>query len=1410
MRQAVALKRWLAEQDPPLANEIFLDVDPESGLHAGTRWKDALRRANARCEAVICLLSANWEASHECKVEYRTAENLNKQIFVARLEESTGTDMTSEWQRCDLFGDGARTEIGVGAGPAVEFSTEGLFRLRDGIRGAGIGADSFVWPPPSDPERAPYRGWEPLESTDAAVFFGRDAQILRALDAVRGMRLSGVNSLFVVLGPSGTGKSSFLRAGVLPRLRREDRRFVLLDIVRPERNALTGESGLAASICATRAAFGLSQPSLGQVKAWCEAGDVTAITALLSELRSSAAARLLERGQAPADPAAAATQVVRIGQGVPTRVLHTRDPAGDAAAAPTLVLPLDQAEELFSADAGATAESFLALIAGVITAINATEIGLVVAATIRTDRFELMQTHPRLAGVGSVLFDELKPMPPTQFKEVIVGPAQRATDSGRTLRIAPGLVDRLLLDAGQGADTLPMLALTLSRLYVDYGASGELTLAHYQAMGGMRRVVQTEIDEVLSADPRLRDSQLGALRAAFIPWLATINPGNDQPMRRVARLSDLPAPSRPLIEALVAKRLMVKDTRDGQAVVEVALESLLRQWDALASWLRDERKSLKDADDLERDAAAWVANRHDSAWLLEGGRLQEAMALASKPGFGQRLATLHPYLNASHQREDQRRTTEEQRRQAELRAAQERADAAQQQQATAEAHTAALRKRSRVLRAVLAGTAIVAVLAVVASAFAWVSRGQAQDRFKQATSVRLTFESMAMMNGGRVGRDDQAVQQLLAARALTPSPDAEALYDIVTKDSNTDKIIPAGVSVRGVAFSPDAELVAAGGSDGFLQIWDSRTGQTAGDRLVGNTDNVLDVAFSPNGRLLASVGADGTARVWDVQDSGLLREFGGDVGVLDAVAFGPDGTTLATGGDDGVLRIWSSTTGDLLSEIPTNHDGAVSDLAFSPDGTRVLTGGVDATARLFDLASGTAIGEPLAAQGSVNSVAFSPDGTRLATASQNAVLWDAATSQPIGQPMDLQRDYLSGVAFSPDGTKLATSSADATVLMWDGFNAASLGGGIYGHEGTIFSMAYGSDGRVVTGSRDGTVRIWNPMAGAPLVGHQGDVGGVAYSPDGDVLASAGYDGTVRLWNPDNGEPGGAPFVADTALSTVAFSPDGKLIAAGDTRGRVLLWDRSSRRLIATIQSSDTAEVRKVLFNPDGTKISIFTWGDTEELRYVDSGKLIGQSVKGITALAINPAWDVVAFSPKDSGNELDLLDLNSGKQIGDALDGHTNLVQTMVFSPDGNMLISASNDNTIRRWNVSEGKPIGEPLRGHVGAVYDVAFSPDGTRFVSGGNDTSVRIWDVSSGQQFGEPLQGHLADVTSVAFRPDGSSFASASRDGTVRIWPSTASPDELCAKLTTNMSHRQWDEWVSPDIDYVRTCPDLPVASD
>ena len=436
------------------------------------------------------------------------------------------------------------------------------------------------------------------------------------------MRTSGVESLFVILGPSGAGKSSFLRAGLLPRLHRDDRRFLPVPIVRPERAVLTGELGLAHSIHQLRSRMGFARPLLGEIKNACHHEQVECLRGWLEEPRQAARDRLLD---------------------VPSEQ-----------AAPTLVLPVDQAEELFNADAGPEAPHFLELLASLVQHEAGVTPALIVAATIRADRYEPLQTASELAGVRRVVFDELGPLPAAGYTEVITGPARRATAAGRRLTVEPALVDRLLTETAEGADALSLLALTLERLYHDFGADGDLTVAEYESLGGMAQVVQTEVDQLLAADPEQRQAQLDILHDAFIPWLATINPDSDEPMRRLARWDDLPAASHPLIQAMVEKRLLVKDTRDGQAVVEVALESLLRQWRELAAWLRDEAQDLKDADSLERAAADWRASDGNEAWLLEGTRLVEAEALATKPRFRDRLDPTRDFLRASRGREDDR------------------------------------------------------------------------------------------------------------------------------------------------------------------------------------------------------------------------------------------------------------------------------------------------------------------------------------------------------------------------------------------------------------------------------------------------------------------------------------------------------------------------------------------------------------------------------------------------------------------------------------------------------------------------------------------------------------------------------------------------------------------------------------
>ncbi|WP_229994522.1 TIR domain-containing protein [Arthrobacter sp. Bi26] len=1385
--QAIALKRWLVQQDPGLADEIFLDLDPVTGIAPGERWKEALLRANERCEVVICLLSASWEASRECMAEYRTAENLGKLILCARLEPLEEEGVTGEWQRCDLFGNGPTTDIPIeGQDSPVVFLMDGLRRLHQGLRRAGIGAEHFAWPPPKDAGRSPFRGWEPFEEADAAVFFGRDGQIVRGLDALRTMRSSGVESLFVILGPSGAGKSSFLRAGLVPRLRREDRQFLVLETVRPERNPLTGDRGLACAVHSRRIHLGLDTPTLGAIKDACTRVDTAQLKEWLAEARQAAAERLLE-----------------VPVGTPP---------------PTLVLPLDQAEELFSADAGPQAHRFLDLLAGLLDHEDGTVPALIVAATVRSDFYEPLQTAPELARLKSVVFDELKPMPVARFREVILGPAARATGAGRPLEVETVLVDRLLEEGVQGADTLPLLSLTLARLYQDYGGDGDLRLAEYHAMGGMQQVVQHEIDTLLSPDPAVRRGQLELLKSAFIPWLATINPDNDQPVRRIARLSDLPNDARPLIDAMVGRRLLVGDERGGETVIEVALESLLRQWQDLAGWLASEQEDLKEADNLERAAAAWERSGRNEAWLFEGERLSRAETLFGKPGFRERLEPAREFLRASRSREEERLAAQKRRHDAELRAARDK-------QEVAETHAADLRKRSLILKIVLASAVVITMVA--AAGFVWASfaEREATARDREATALRLVSEGLSMLEGNRGGGDANGLKRILAAQAIASTAGGEgALLSAVNMNRDLQKIIETPAKISSMAFSPDGNRILTGGPDGTMRLWDAETGQALGEPMSGHKELVNCVAFSPDGRRVLSGGDDGTVRVWDPETGRALgTPMTGHAGAVTSVAFDPDGHRILSGGNDGTVRVWDPETGRALGTPMTGHAGAVTSVAFSPDGHRILSGGNDGTVRLWDPETGRALGEPMTGhKEAVTSVAFSPDGRRILSGGNDGTVrvWDPETGRALGEPMTGHKGAVTSVAFSPDGHRILSGGNDGTLRLWDPETGRALGEPMTGNKrGAVTSVAFSPDGhRILSGGNDGTLRLWNPETGRalgkPMTGHKDAVTSVAFSPDGHRILSGSRDGTVRRWDAERGRALGEPLTGHKdAVTSVVFSPDGHRILSGSRDGTVRRWDAETGRALGEPLTGHKDAVTSVAFSPDGHRIVSGSRDGTVRRWDAETGRALGEPLNGhkdaVTSVAFSPDGRRIVSGGTDG--TIRRWDAETGRALGEPLTGHKDAVTSVAFSPDGRRIASGGTDGTVERWDPETGKSLGKPMTGHLNGVYSVAFSPDGRRISTGGNDGTVRLWDAETGQPLVRPMTGHQGSVYSVAFSPDGRRIASGSDDSTVRLWPAPQTPsDTLCTKLSQNISHKQWREWVAPGIDYIEVCPGLTVPPD
>ena len=634
--EAVGLRDWLGCEG--WKDEIFLDLDPQRGIAAGERWERALNEAANRCEAVLFLVSKAWLRSGWCLKEFHLAHHLNKRLFGVLIEDLQIGELPEElagtWQIVRLATGRdhvmLRAVLPITHQEAhVTFSAEGLQRLKHGLEEAGLDARYFAWPPQGDPNRPPYRGLRPLEAEDAGIFFGRDGPIVEALDRLRGLRETTPPRLLVILGASGAGKSSFLRAGLFPRLKRDDRNFLPLAIIRPERAAISGETGLLSALEGAFAAAHIPKPR----------ADLRAVIHV-------GAAKLKPLLQTLADKA---TQMA--------------SDSGAKPKPPVLVLSIDQGEELFLAEAQDEAKPFLALLRDLLTDDAP---AIIAVFTIRSDNYERLQLTEELEGVRQNMLS-LSAMPKGSYAEVVKGPARRLEGTPRALDIEDALVDALLADieAGGAKDALPLLAFTLERLYGEYHAGGNLKLAHYDALGRVKGSIEAAVERALKAAdaepaiPKDRAARLKLLRRGLIPWLAGIDPDSGAPRRRVARLSEIPAEARPLIQHLVEQRLLATDVNKdmGEATIEPAHEALLRQWGLLEGWLTEDAGLLAVLEGVKRASRDWTANNRGRAWLTHAtDRLEAAERLSARPDLAANLEpTDRQYLAACRKAEEDAR-----------------------------------------------------------------------------------------------------------------------------------------------------------------------------------------------------------------------------------------------------------------------------------------------------------------------------------------------------------------------------------------------------------------------------------------------------------------------------------------------------------------------------------------------------------------------------------------------------------------------------------------------------------------------------------------------------------------------------------------------------------------------------------
>jgi WD40 repeat protein/energy-coupling factor transporter ATP-binding protein EcfA2 len=626
------------------------------------------------------------------------------------------------------------------------------------------------------------------------------------------------------------------------------------------------------------------------------------------------------------------------------------------------------------------------------------------------------------------------------------------------------------------------------------------------------------------------------------------------------------------------------------------------------------------------------------------------------------------------------------------------------------------------------------------------------------------------------------------------------VWDSITGAEVTTMAGPK-LGISHMAFSPDGKLLATAERD-EARLWDTET-WTALATLAGHTGSVEQVAFDPSGTKLVTASHDTTAKIWDIASGQAVATLEGHGEVIWDVLFNPAGTQIATASNDGTVRLWHAATGEELATL-RGHRDAAWDVAYDAAGAMVATASEDGTARLWDAASGQEIRTLSNHKGEVRRVAFTPDGKTLATAGTDgtARLWDAATGIEL-VALTGHTDRVWNLAFDPTGTILATAGDDGTVRLWD----VAAGGALMTlddqSDGLGF-VAFNPDATRLVTAGSAAVKLWNTDTWTEvteLSGHAGAINAVALSPDGRRLATGSDDGMARLWDMDTGAVlAGLSGHAD-AIWDVVFSPDGERLATGSFDTTAKLWQAETGAELMTLTGH--GRIGPVAFSPDGRwfatgsdNVSVQIWnaktGAEQHVLYAHQFATFH--------LAFSPDGTLLATAGQDGAK---LWDVATGEELA-FLTGHGGYVWYVAFSPDGRLLATASADDTVRLWAVPSGEAKAT-LRGHTDSVEHVAFSPDGLRLATASADATVRLWDATTAERL-LTFSGHTGGVWRVAFSPDGAWLATASADGTAKVYPLAL--DQLVARaqarLTRTLTQSECRQYLRLD-----ACPErAPLA--
>ena len=625
--------------------------------------------------------------------------------------------------------------------------------------------------------------------------------------------------------------------------------------------------------------------------------------------------------------------------------------------------------------------------------------------------------------------------------------------------------------------------------------------------------------------------------------------------------------------------------------------------------------------------------------------------------------------------------------------------------------------------------------------------------------------------------------------------------------------------IRSLVFNPKKDTLAVGTEDGNLLLWElNEIEETYAGKILTDHERkgITTLAISSDGERLASACVDGKVRIWNFHEpeqNPIILHCDEQNSIPWSVVFNPLSSNIVAIGSGEVVRIWNIHKPRELLVTLKEHDNVVTSLAFSPDGSTIASG-TDRSLRILS------IGERLER---------GPQSSEIEVVGGTISLWNLLQEELKPLVLKDHKTGISSLAFNKNGEILASvGKGEKNVRLWYINQLDTPPKVLKGHTSGISTVAFSPNGKMLAsvGKSESLIRIWDMgrPCGAPIIldGHYGAIRSLAFSPDSHILASAGgEDGTVRLWKLDEAREVGILDHKDGWAVAVAYSPDGKIIASSnETRGigmepdnTVRLWNPLKPSKPWSVLSGHTSSIESLTFSKNGKLLASAGILDNDiklwELDSIETQTLSTVLKTGhgkITSVKFAQNDKILAWAINHNGDyTIQICDLTQPRKKPIVLKGHTDFINSISFGPAGRKLASGSDDSTVLIWDLR--KPTKAPIVfTHEAEVHCVAIDHNGTTLASGSADGKVRLWDVTNIDVDARIFTGLGSDVYAVAFSPNGRWLAAGGKNNKVIVWPRTkVLVDMVCEKVWRNLTEDEWSEFVGTE-RYESTCMNLP----